>query len=96
MPYTTTATELQRNYKKVVKKAKDLGKPVVILSNSQPEGIYLDYKALQDRYELIEKKKKSSKSDFSEFLGIWTKEEADAFDRNIDEAFEQVDLESWK
>lgn len=95
MPHITTATEFQRNYRKVVKRAKEIGKPLVILSNNQPEGIYLDYKALEESYELLERKR-NNKSDFSEFLGLWSKKEANEFDRNTEEAFEQVDLDSWK
>lgn len=60
MPHTTTATELQRNYKKVVKRAKALKEPIVVLSNNKPEGVYMDYevfKSIQKRPKEIKKKK---------------------------------------
>ena len=96
MPATTTATELQRNYKKVVKRAKKLKKPLVILSNNKPEGVYMDHDTFKNEYKKVAKIKKSEKRDFSEFLGVWTKEEADEFDRIIEDAFEQVNPEDWK
>lgn len=43
MPYTISATELQRNYKKAMQKIKRIKKPVVILTNNQPTAIITDY-----------------------------------------------------
>ena len=36
------------------------------------------------------------KADFSEFSGVWTKEEADHFDKTIEDYFERIDPEDWK
>ena len=38
----------------------------------------------------------AKKRDLSEFAGMWTKEEAAEFDRNIHEMFETIDEEMWK
>jgi hypothetical protein len=36
------------------------------------------------------------KRDFSMLKNMWTKEEGKAFDKYIEEAFEQIDEEDWK
>ena len=36
------------------------------------------------------------KVDVSEFCGVWSKEEADAFEKIIEESFERIDPEDWK
>ena len=38
----------------------------------------------------------TKKRDLSAFVGIWTKEEAEEFDRNINAMFETIDEEMWK
>lgn len=35
------------------------------------------------------------KSDFSEFFGVWTKKEADEFDKAVKD-FERIDREDWE
>jgi len=94
MPATTTATELQRNYTKVLKKAKKLKKPVIVLSNNKAEGVYMDYETYRNGYKLKSKSKK--KGDLSRFSGVWTKKEADEFNKIIEEEFERTDPEDWK
>lgn len=96
MPYTTTVSELQRNYKKVAKLAKKLREPFVILSKSKPEGIYMDYQAFIEERKKMQPRLDKNKNDFSEFVGLWSKKEADEFDRVINEMFEHVDPEMWK
>jgi len=93
MPETTTSTEIQRNFKKVAARAKKLKKPLVVLSNNKPEFIIMDHDSFGRQYSAVSKK---AKSDYSEFLGRWTKKEADEFDKNIEEMFEQIDWEMWK
>ena len=41
-------------------------------------------------------KRRKPKYDFSEFVGTWTKEEAEAIKKEIEEAFEQVDKDEYK
>jgi hypothetical protein len=101
MPYTTTATEFQRNYKKVVNKAKRLKLPVVILSNNQPQGVYIDYDVFvrqnmgrdnSGTFYTVKRKRKS----LDQLFGSWTKDEADKFDQVISDAFEQINPEDWR
>ncbi len=92
LPFTTTATELQRNYKRVVARAKKLGRPVTVLSNNKPELIVMDYSS----FKKDSLKKAGKKSGLEAVFGSWTKEEADKFDKIIEEAFEQIDPEDWK
>jgi len=40
--------------------------------------------------------KRAEKRDFSKFFGIWSKKEADEFDKIINEEFENIDEEDWK
>lgn len=107
MPHTTTATQLQRNYKKVVSKAKRLKQPVIVLSNNKPEGVYIDYEIFRQKY--IEQKERMStgsrskarkrlkkKSGFEQLFGAWSKEEAEKFDAIIEDAFEHINPEDWK
>lgn len=49
---------------------------------------------LRESYGLGIKKKK--KRDLSQFFGSWSKEEADEFDRIIEETSERIDPEDWK
>lgn len=94
MPMTTTATELQRNFKNISKKAKKLKKPLIVLSNNQPEGVYIDYNTFKNTY--YKKTSKKGKSDFSQFLGLWTPKEAEEFNKRIDDMFERIDPEMWQ
>ena len=47
MPYTTTATELQRHFKKVANRVKRLKQPVVVLANNKPFLLISDYQQYQ-------------------------------------------------
>lgn len=51
-------------------------------------------KRLRVSYGLGAKKKKYR--DLSWMKGLWTKKEADEFDKYIEGAFEQIDEEDWK
>ena len=95
MPNTTTATELQRNYSKVLKKAKSTKRPLTILSNNKPELVIIDYDVFKNRVGKSSKRPKETNS-FNEFLGVWSKKEADEFDRVIEEMFEQVNPKDWE
>lgn len=97
MPNIATSTELQRNYRSVVKKSKKTREPVVILSNNKPEGVYIDYETFVRGFIGKSKKEKPGvKRGIKRAFGSWTKEEGDRFDKVIEEAFEQIDLEGWK
>ncbi len=47
MPYTTTATELQRHFKKVARRVKRLKQPLVVLANNKPFLLISDYQQSQ-------------------------------------------------
>lgn len=87
MPITTTATEMQRNYKKVRNWAKKAKVPVMVLANSKPDLVVMDYDVFN---------RMTKKGNIEAAFGIWTKEEADEFDRVIEEAFERVNPEDWR
>lgn len=97
MPYITTATELQRNYKKVAKKAKEIRDVVVVLSNNHPEGVYMDYNTFVDKYvsgEISERQNK--KSGLLSLVGSMTEKEVLELNKSIDEMCENIDPEMWK
>ena len=98
MPETTTATELQRNYKKVVARAKKIKKPLTVLSNNRPELIVMDYKAFKNLQKASQKTERKSgrKTGVEAVFGSWTEEEAEEFDKIIEDAFEKVNPEDWK
>lgn len=50
------------------------------------------FKVAAGNYVGATKKKK----DFSMLKNMWTKEEGEQFDKDIEEAFEQIDEEDWK
>jgi|SRR3990167_11348930 len=94
MPYFTTATELQRNYKKVVRKAKKVRDGAVVLSKSRPDMVFVDYDRYSSLKEAVLRRVKSSGIEAA--FGVWTKHEAEEFNAYIDETFEKIDEEMWK
>jgi hypothetical protein len=96
MPHTTTSTELQRNFKKVAARAKKLKEPIVVLSNNKPEFILMDSDSFGRKYGQSIRKNQKAKSGLSSIYGTWTKDEADEFNKNIEEMFEQIDWEMWR
>lgn len=95
MPQTTTATELQRNYRQVAKRARRTRQPVVVLSNNKPEGVYIDYVTFTNRYRIPVESREGKKT-LEKLAGSWTNEETEEFNKVIDEMFEQIDPEMWK
>lgn len=51
MPFTVSATQLQRNYKKLVKKVKRLKEPITVLNKNKPSLVLMDY----DQYKKMQK-----------------------------------------
>lgn len=90
MPPTTTATELQRNFKSVIKQVKQAKGPVTVLSNNKPELILIDY-ALFSRLQ----KKHTGNAGLEKLFGSWTQQEAEAFNTSIDTLTETIDDELW-
>jgi len=96
MPHTTTATELQRNYKQVAQRAKRLKQPIVVLANNQPQGIYMDYGIYNSWQEGKVKMDSKKKRGFDDLFGSWSNEETDHLNQVIEDAFERVNPDDWK
>lgn len=96
MPVTTTSTELQRNYKKVVRMVKKSKEPVAVLSNNKPEMVIMDYRVFVDYSKDIVGKKPRRRKELNELFGSWSNKEAEEFDKIIEDAFEQINPEGWK
>lgn len=45
--YTISARQLQREYKKVLQKAKKINKPIVVISNNKPQGAIISLNLLE-------------------------------------------------
>ena len=95
MPATTTATQIQRNYRKIVKDIKKSKEPMMVLSNNKPDLIVIDYESFKNDYRKVERPEKE-KYDFSDVIGSMSEKEANELNRYIDEMFENIDEEEWK
>jgi len=97
MPYITTATELQRNYKKVAQKARRVKDVVVVLSNNIPEGVYIDYNtflAMMSRQRIVDDN--IEKRNLLSLAGSVDSGVIGKLNKNMDEMFEKVDKEVWE
>lgn len=52
-PRTTTAREIQRNYKKVFETAKRTKEPVFVMKNNKPEVAIIDVKKLEEMEAIL-------------------------------------------
>ncbi len=99
MPYTTTATEFQRNYKKVSKRIKSLKDGLIVLSNNKPDLVVMGYDQYLQNYEAGKATAvgfSSANNDLLSLVGTMTNEEADKLNKDMDEMFENIDEEDWK
>lgn len=53
-PKTTTAKELQRNYRSIFDLAKKSGEPIVVMRNNMPDVIILDAKEWEEREAIMD------------------------------------------
>lgn len=52
-PKTTTAKEIQRNYRKVFDLAKKTGEPVIVMRNNKPDVAIVDAKKLEEMEAIL-------------------------------------------
>lgn len=96
-----TATDVQRNYKMIANRAKILeDEGLVIMANNRPEYAFMRFDLYEDlmtrRPQVKIKSKIKEKTGVDAVFGMWTKKEADEFDKVIEEEFERIDPEDWK
>lgn len=84
-------TKQKRKSVKGPKQPERIKEPVAVLSYGKSESATTKKRMLKKSKQL----KKKKYGDFSEFFGIWTKEEAEEFERNT-AAFEEIDEEIWQ
>ncbi len=48
LPRTTTAKELQKNYRKIFDEAKETGEPIIVMRNNRPDMVIMDAKKLEE------------------------------------------------
>lgn len=92
MPIYTTTTEIQRNFKNVVRKAKKAKDGVIVLSNNNPIGVYTAY----ENYLSTIAVKKKAKDDLLALAGTMSVDEVDKLNKDMDEMFEKIDDDMWK
>lgn len=96
----TTATEIQRDYKAVSQRARASDEALIVMLNNKPDLAVMKYDLYQHLIDINASSKRNKKTknnnDFSEFLGLWTKEEFDEFNKIDNEEFERIDDEIWK
>lgn len=95
MPQTTTATDLQRNYKQVMSRLKKTKEPIIILSNNKPNSVIIDYNIFLEREKRFNTQRKPVSLGLKKYEGLWTKKETDKFNHEISEMFESIDDEVW-
>lgn len=52
-PKTTTAREIQRNYRKIFDEVKKTKEPVVVMKNNKPEVVIMDAKKLSEMQAIM-------------------------------------------
>lgn len=53
-PKTTTAREIQRNYRKIFDEVKKTKEPVVVMKNNKPEVVIMDPKKLEEMQAIMD------------------------------------------
>ncbi len=53
-PKTTTARELQRNYRRIFDLVKKTKEPVVVMRNNKPEVVIMDAKKLEEMQAILD------------------------------------------
>lgn len=96
-----TSTDVQRNYKMVANRAKVLeDEALVVMTNNKPEFAFMRFDLYDDLIRNKTRRNKKSKTKekvgLDSVFGTWTKEEADEFNRIVDEMNERIDPEDWK
>ena len=76
----------------MVKKAKKARDGVVVLSNNNPIGVYMDYQRYVDmlNFDTIDDRRKKG---LDAVFGVWTRKEAEEFNKRVDEMCEKIDTE---
>lgn len=90
MPIYTTTTEIQRNFKAVIKKAKKAKDGVIVMSNNKPIGIYSEY----SNHKNFDRK--TAMRDLLSLAGTMSEEEVTRLNKDMDEMFEKIDEADWK
>lgn len=52
-PKTTTAKDIQKNYRKVFDEAKKTGEPIIVMRNNKPDVAIIDAKKLEEMEAIL-------------------------------------------
>ncbi len=93
----TTATEIQRDYKAVSKRARASDEALIVMLNNKPDLVVMRFDYYQHLIDLDGTKKDGKKkSGLESIFGAWTKQEAEEFNKVVDEMNERIDPKDWK
>ena len=53
LPKTTTAKDIQKNYRRIFDEVKESGEPVIVMRNNQPDVVIMDAKKLEEMEAVI-------------------------------------------
>lgn len=53
LPKTTTAKEIQKNYRKIFDEVKATGEPVIVMRNNQPDVVIMDAKQAAEKEAIL-------------------------------------------
>ena len=95
----TTPTEIQRNYKKVSKRARSLNEALIVISNNKPDLVVMNYDLYLQNFQNDKTRTADSLSANEELLSLvggMTDEEVRKLNKDIDEMNEVIYPEDWK
>lgn len=95
----TTATEIQRDYKGVSRRARISDDALIVMLNNKPDLVVMNYDLYKQRFQKDDSKIVSFPSANDELLslaGSMSDDEADRMIKDMDEMFENIDENEWK
>lgn len=95
----TTATEIQRDYKAVSKRARISDEALIVMLNNKPDLVVMNYNLYKQKYDKVDAETvgfASANDDLMSLVGSMTHEEVEKLNKDIDEINERIYPEDWK
>lgn len=95
----TTATEIQRDYKAVSKRARSSDEALIVMLNNKPDLVVMNYDLYKQKYEKDDVKIvgfSTANDELMSLVGTMTHEEVTKLNKDMDDMFENIDEEMWK
>lgn len=96
-----TATQVQRDYKSIADKARSMNETaLIVMSNNRPDLAIMKYdlykELIENKNKNVKEVKQAKKTGLDAVFGMWTKDEAEEFNKVVDEMNERIDPKDWK